>query len=657
MFALLIAFLACGLVVLAAGRRLGAIAYVVAAAPFVATLVWLTVRRADVAAGVDESVSWVSELGLDLDLRIDGFAGLMLLLVAGIGALVVAYSWRYFSSLPTRLLGLLVLFGGAMAGLVVSDNLLVLYGFWELTSITSFLLIGDRHRDPKARAAALQALLVTGAGALAMLAGFLILGVESGTFRLSTILDDPPDSALTTVALVLVLLGAFTKSAQYPFQSWLPAAMVAPTPVSTYLHSATMVKAGVYLIGRLAPAFVGLGWWRPVVVGVGVLTMIAGGLRALRQTDLKLLLAMGTISQLGFMVAILGWGTPEAAVAGGVLLLAHGAFKATAFMVVGILDQQHGTRQLHHVPRPGPGWGPTAVAAVIAAASMAGIPLLIGFVAKESAFEALTGGGGGGGLALAAVVVGSALTVAYSYRFVSGCLGRDADSPVAGGPAPALTFAAPAVVLAALTVLLGMWPALADGLVDASARAIGPLLEPVHLAVWHGWNLPLALSAAAIGGGALIVVGRRRWRPSGGRQWTVPSTADGYRASLRGLNVIANRVHDGGAARVVARLPRGHPPDRRHRAGSAAAQRALVAGLAGAGRAAGPRADLGGADRHGVGRSDRAPPPRRSAVPGVDRVRHGGAVRRPGRSRSGADAGGHRDADDCAVRAGPAPAP
>ena len=395
-------------------------------------------------------------------------------------------------------------------------------------------------------------------------------GLESGTFRLSTILDDPPDSTLTTVALVLVLLGAFTKSAQYPFQSWLPAAMVAPTPISTYLHSATMVKAGVYLIGRLAPAFVDLGWWRPVVVGVGVVTMIAGGLRALRQTDLKLLLAMGTISQLGFMVAILGWGTPEAAVAGGVLLLAHGAFKATAFMVVGILDQQYGTRDLRRIPRPGPGWWPTAVAAVVAAGSMAGIPLLLGFVAKESAFTALTDAGGGGGLALAAVVVGSALTVAYSYRFASGCLGRHADGEVAGGSAPALAFAAPAVLL---SVAHGAARAVA-GARRWSRRRVGAGDRTVGRAGAPGRLARLEPAVGAVGGG------HRRRRPDRRRQRALaigergPMVGAVDRRRVPGLATRAQRDRqprdDGGAAGLAARLPRRDPPDGGDRAGAAA---------------------------------------------------------------------------------------
>ncbi|MGH9272746.1 MAG: proton-conducting transporter membrane subunit, partial [Ilumatobacteraceae bacterium] len=231
---LLATYLVSGLVLLIGGRVLGRVTYPLAALPFLATLAWLAVRHGELSGGIDETTRWVPSLRLDLQLRVDGLAALMLLLVAGIGLLVVVYSAYYFSTAPSRLVGLLVLFAGSMAGLVVADNLIVLYGFWELTSITSFLLIGDRHGDPKARAAALQALLITGAGGLAMLAGFVILGVESGTYQLSAILSDPPGGATASIALALVLLGAFTKSAQYPFQGWLPAAMVAPTPVSTY---------------------------------------------------------------------------------------------------------------------------------------------------------------------------------------------------------------------------------------------------------------------------------------------------------------------------------------------------------------------------------------------------------------------------------------
>ena len=289
--------------------------------PSAATLVWLAARAGGVLGGdpVRQSVAWVPELGIDLDLRLDGFSALFVLLIAGIGVLIFAYSARYLPATGEdlgRLIGLLVLFAGSMVGLVLADNLVVLFGFWELTSITSFLLIGHDHASARARAAALQALLVTGTGGLAMLAGFVLIGQAAGTYRLERGAGRPALRRDRDGRPGSRAGGAFSKSAQYPFHSWLPGAMVAPTPVSAYLHSATMVKAGVYLVGRFAPAFAGVVVWRPLVVTVGLVTMVAGGLRALRQRDLKLLLAFGTVSQLGFMVVLLGIGTAPALVAG-----------------------------------------------------------------------------------------------------------------------------------------------------------------------------------------------------------------------------------------------------------------------------------------------------------------------------------------------------
>jgi multicomponent Na+:H+ antiporter subunit A len=553
---LLVLHLLVGALLIAASRRAVARpgpAFAVAAIPSAATFVWLLTALPDVTDGGVRTahVEWIPQLGVDLDLRLDGFAAVMLLLVAGIGVLVVAYAWRYFAH-PTpgdiRLVGLLVLFAGAMVGLVLADDLLVLYGFWELTSVTSFLLIGNKHTDATARAAALQALLVTGLGALAMLAGFIVLGQAAGTYRLSAILADPPAGTPVTVAVVLILLGAFTKSAQAPFHSWLPGAMAAPTPVSAYLHSATMVKAGVYLIARLAPAFVALDLWRPLVETVGVTTMILGGLRALRQHDLKLLLAYGTISQLGLMVAVFGWGTPEAMVAGTVLLLAHGAFKAAAFMVVGVLDHQHGTRDLRKLPTPTRGWTPTMVGAAIAAGSMAGVPLLFGFVAKESAFTTVSEQGTGGAVTLAGLVAGSALTVAYSCRFLAGAVGRLGDPAIVGDTArsshgpPAPIFVAPVVLLTIVSVLFGVAPGLVDRLVTASERALDETGGAVHLALWHGVNTELLLSGVALAGGAVLYMGRRRVSSSLAYGSFVPPSSGAYLGALRGVNAVSNRV-------------------------------------------------------------------------------------------------------------------
>ena len=429
MIVLLVLHALLGLTGLAFGSRLGRRGLLLGILAPIATAVWLIAELPGVLDGhpVTESVEWLPALGVNLDLRLDGFSALMVVLVAGIGVAVYAYALSYFPPQREglgRLVALLTLFGGSMLGLVLADNLIVLYGFWELTTVTSFLLIGNNHRDGRSRAAALQALLVTSLGALAMLAGFIVIGQSAGTYRLSEILAHPPSGTAVEVALVLVLLGAFTKSAQYPFHGWLPAAMVAPTPVSAYLHSATMVKAGVYLIARLAPAFEEVSFWRFTIVAVGLYTMIAGGLRAMRQTDLKLLLAMGTISQLGFMMAVFGLGTAESSVAGCVALLAHGLYKATAFMVVGILDHQHGTRDTRLIPRMPPGWRLTAAVTIVAATSMAGFPLVLGFVAKEAELQALIDEtGNGSALAVAVAVLGSIVTVAYSLRFCAGALG------------------------------------------------------------------------------------------------------------------------------------------------------------------------------------------------------------------------------------------
>ena len=543
-----------GLTGLALGSRLGRRGLLLGIVGPIATSIWLIAQLPDVLDGdaVTESVEWLPALGMNLDLRLDGFSALMVVLVAGIGVAVYAYALSYFPATRGglgRLVALLTLFSGSMLGLVVADNLIVLYGFWELTTITSFLLIGNEHRNGRARAAALQALLVTSLGALAMLAGFIVIGKAAGTYRLSAIVERPPSGTAVDVALALVLLGAFTKSAQYPFHGWLPAAMVAPTPISAYLHSATMVKAGVYLVARLAPAFEDVSYWRPTVVAVGLYTMVAAGARAVRQTDLKLLLAMGTISQLGFMMAVFGLGSAESAIAGCVALLAHGLYKAAAFMVVGILDHQHGTRDTRLIPRTPPGWQLTSVVTVVTAMSMAGFPLLLGFIAKEAELTAmLDETGAGSGLAVAVATVGSILTVAYSWRFAAGALGllSGRGSVLAADAsygAPAIAFVMPAVVLSALTLLTGLVPGVLDEFVTEAAHALQAAVGDVHLAVWHGVNAALVLSMVAIVVGTVLFFMRESVDPLLRRAQIGPvSSSAAYRGSLRGLNSAANHV-------------------------------------------------------------------------------------------------------------------
>jgi multicomponent Na+:H+ antiporter subunit A len=565
LIALLVLHALVGLAVFASGGRLGRWCLAIAAVAPLTTLIWLATEASTVLDGghVDSTVEWVPALGITGSFRLDGFGFAMVLLIAGIGLAVLVYSASYFG--PTteglgRLAGLLTLFAGAMLGVVLADDVIVLFTAWELTSITSYLLIGNDHTRTQARAAALHALLITSAGGLAMLAGLVLIAQTGGTYRLSELLADPPSGTTVTVGLVLVAVGAFTKSAQYPFHSWLPGAMAAPTPVSAYLHSATMVKAGVYLLARLAPAFAEVGPWRPLVVTVGLVTMIGGGLRALRQYDLKLLLAHGTVSQLGFLVVLFGVGTPEATTAGIVMLLAHGAFKAALFMIVGMLDHQTGTRDMRLLPPLGRGWGPAGAVAGVTAASMAGVPLLAGFIGKEAAYDAYDHGAfGGSGLVLAVLVAGSALTFAYSARFMWGAFvlprrllagteGVAVPHPdrlramFATANAPGLAFVAPAMALAATALLTGVAPSTLDRLTAAGAGALDTDVGGAHLALWHGVNLPLGLSLLTYALGALLFLGRRRLAPVLAAGEAVPTGTEVYLRSLRALNLFANRT-------------------------------------------------------------------------------------------------------------------
>ncbi|MDG4824646.1 Na+/H+ antiporter subunit A [Asanoa sp. WMMD1127] len=485
--------------------------YLVALAPL-AALCWalaLTNR-----AAVVETYTWVPDLGLAVDLRMATLSWLMVVLVGGIGALVLIYSARYFpAGTPGlgRYAGVFVAFAGAMFGLVVSDNLLLLYVFWELTTIFSYLLIAQDPTRRKNRRAATQALLVTTLGGLAMLAGFVILGQVAGSFRWSEIeRNPPPGGGLIAAAVVLIVIGALSKSAIFPFSFWLPSAMAAPTPVSAYLHAAAMVKAGVFLVALLGPALGADQPWRPLLLVTGVVTMLLAGWTALRQHDLKLLLAYGTVSQLGLLTAVFGGATHDAGLAGAAQLLAHALFKSTLFLVVGIIDVNTGTRDLRELSGLGRRAPWLAAVAVLAGASMAGLPPFAGFVGKEAAYAAFLHGNGAGDLVvLAALVLGSVLTVAYTLRFLWGAF---ADKPgvATTTPRPIASdwLAGPAVLAVA-------------GLgVGAAAAPLGGTLAPYadlfpdggdyHLAVWHGFNGPLGLSVLALVAGAALFAVRHR---------------------------------------------------------------------------------------------------------------------------------------------------
>lgn len=501
--ALVVAHLALAALLPLVSARSRRAAFVVAAVLPAATIVWALANLGPALdGGIDASTAWAPALGLTLSFRLDALALAMIVLVSGIGAVILVYCVGYFGDSPdgTRNAALLLAFAGAMLGLVLADDLLTLYVFWELTSVASFLLVGQSGVDRAARRAAVQALLVTVFGGLAMLLGFVLLGEAAGTYRISEILDRPPTGGAVPVALVLILLGAFTKSAQLPFHPWLPAAMAAPTPVSAYLHAASMVKAGVYLVARLSPAFAGVpAWWVPIVVA-GVGTMLIGGFRALRETDLKRVLALGTVSQLGFLMVLFGAGTRVAAYAGITMLLAHGLFKAALFMTVGTVDHATGTRDLRELSGLWTSMRGTAVAAALAAASMAGIPPLLGFVGKEAAFAAFLDEGNWP--TALGILAGSVLTVAYTARFLWGAFARKrgVDDTAVHAPGPLLTWPT------WLCALAGLALGLTYGLVDAVATPYATAYPGAEyrLALWHGFGLPLLFSAIAVVAGVAV---------------------------------------------------------------------------------------------------------------------------------------------------------
>ncbi|MEO9325606.1 Na+/H+ antiporter subunit A [Nocardioides sp. C4-1] len=496
-------------------RRLGRRAFLVLALVPLAAVVWAVAQSATVLDGgvVVQSTEWIPSLGFTLDLTLDALRWLMVLVVAGVGVVVLAYCAWYFDDSGTGLVGFsssFIAFVGAMLGLVVSDDLLLLFVFWELTTISSFLLIGFDPTNRASRRAAVQALMVTTFGGLAMLVGMLLLGAEAGTFSLAAIVADPPSGTATTIAVWLVLVGALSKSAIVPFQFWLPGAMAAPTPVSAYLHAASMVKAGLLLVALLVPAFADTPGWRPVLLTLGVVTMLWGGWRALRQIDIKLLLAHGTVSQLGFLLVMLSIGSRTAALAGTALVLAHALFKSTLFLSVGIVDKLTGTRDLHVLSGVGRRVPAVAVAAGLAGASMAGLPPLLGFLGKETMWAGLlelTEADNPAGIApwagwlvVVGVLVGSCFTVAYTLRFLWGAFATKPGVEPSDVKALDVPFAAGPVLLSALGLGLGFAGAAVTDAITPYADLF-PDADPEHpqyLALWHGLELPLLLSAATV---------------------------------------------------------------------------------------------------------------------------------------------------------------
>ncbi|MFD4421327.1 Na+/H+ antiporter subunit A [Agromyces sp. NPDC058484] len=495
------------------GRRVFPVIALVPAAAFVLLLTWLP----GVLAGdaVVEVVPWIPQLDIALSFRLDALALLLALIVTGIGALALLYCTHYFADDEPalgRFAALLLAFAGVMLGLVTADDVFLLFTFWEATSVLSYLLIGHYTGKKESRGAALQALTVTTFGGLAMLVGLVVLVAAGGTSSLAELIANPVTGAAGEWGIALVLVGAISKSALVPFHFWLPAAMAAPTPVSAYLHAAAMVKAGVYLVARLAPGYEGLAVWHPIVVVLGVLTMLVGGWRALRQYDLKLLLAYGTVSQLGFLVLVTGFGTRDAALAGVALLVAHALFKAALFLVVGIVDHAAGTRDWRRLSGLGRRMPVIATIAFVAAASMAGVPPLLGFVAKEAVFTALLDAAGAGEpwawIALIGAFAGSVLTVAYTVRFIWGAFFTKADAAPTPLHAGSRAMGATPGVLAAASLAFAVAVPLIEPLLAAYADELpGP--HDYHLALWHGLEPALAMSAAVFALGALLIWRRR----------------------------------------------------------------------------------------------------------------------------------------------------
>jgi multicomponent Na+:H+ antiporter subunit A len=458
---------------------------------------------------------WAPSLGLSLSFHFDGLSTLFALLITGIGTLIVPYASTYLAAHPHagRFYVSLFAFMGSMLGVVLSDNVLLLFVFWELTGFTSYLLIGFDNARPEARRAALQALLVTASGGLALLAAGILLTQVSGTTRISewfatgdTFVAHP----MYGVIVGLVLFAAFTKSAQFPFHFWLPNAMQAPTPVSAYLHSATMVKAGIYLVARLTPVLGGSTLWTGVIVLAGTLTMLGGSYRAVRETDLKRILAYSTIAALGVLMLLLGIGTAQAITAALVYLVAHACYKGALFLVAGAVEHGTGTRDvvaLGGLRRLMP-W--TALAASLAAVSMAGVPLSLGFLAKEQLYEGVLAFGALGGtsvvLVAAAAIASALLAAAGLLAGASPFYGRSI-APAAAHEAPPAMWLGP-LLLGVAGLAIGAMPALLETPLALAVAAVTRQPAPVTLGLWHGFTPTLALSALTLAGSVGLFVSR-----------------------------------------------------------------------------------------------------------------------------------------------------
>ncbi|PJJ78868.1 multisubunit potassium/proton antiporter PhaA subunit /multisubunit potassium/proton antiporter PhaB subunit [Brevirhabdus pacifica] len=536
------------------------------ALPTVLSLIMLLLLAPSVMAGqiITVELSWLPQLGLSVAFFLDGLGLLFAAMILGVGLLITLYARFYLSGDDPmgQFYTYLLLFQGAMLGIVLSDNILLLLIFWELTSLSSFLLIGYWKHLPEGRQGARMALAVTAAGGLAMIGGMLILGEIAGSYKLTDILaagEAIRASDWYMPALILILLGAFTKSAQFPFHFWLPHAMAAPTPVSAYLHSATMVKAGVFLMARMWPVLAGTEAWFYIVTTTGLVTMVLGALIALFKDDLKALLAFSTVSHLGLLTMLLGFGTPMAAVVAVFHIINHLTFKAALFMTAGIIDHEAHTRDIKRLGGLRTLMPVTFVLGTIAALSMAGIPLLNGFLSKEMMLEEAshTDWAGSPWALPVLATLGALLSVAYSFRFIVHVFfGRvREDYPHKPHDPPFGLWIAPAL-LVGLVVLIGILPHVAEPLVRVAAGAVtGGTLPEFHLKIWHGITPALYMSVIAVLAGAALLAAHRPLD----RAWIAAprpeakAIFDGLVGGAVGLSRwVTQRTHDGAMSRYLA---------------------------------------------------------------------------------------------------------
>lgn len=452
-------------------------------------------------------IQWVPHYNLNLTFYIDLFAHALSLLVTGAGALILFYCARYFQPDDTntpRFAAVFTSFALSMLGLVTADNVFLMFSFWEATTVLSFLLIGHSGKKRTSRVAASQAIVVTTLGGLAMLVGLVLLTAQVGSADLSAILTAKPNGVLTTVAVYLLLAGALSKSAIFPFHFWLPQAMAAPTPVSAYLHAAAMVKAGIYLLARLGPAFADVPGLRVTLVTLGAGTMILGAVRALRQYDLKLILAHGTVSQLGMLTMLYGYATPETDAAATALLFAHALAKAPLFLSVGMIEHRTGTRDLRSITGLGRSAPGLAIITSAAALSMVGFPPFIGFVAKEAALTELFAQFAQplGGFTLIVMLFGSVLTTAYTLRYVVGAFSDKTTVHTRAFAKPHTDIYLPPLVFVVLAGIAGVFA----HTLDPVYQNIRPsAAHPTHFALWHGFTPTLAATGLVIIAGIVVL--------------------------------------------------------------------------------------------------------------------------------------------------------